>query len=163
VAAASACALALAFPKFNAAWLAPVGAAGLFWLWQRLSWKRAFLSGWFAGTIFFCSSFAWFGYTVGSFVGKLALALVLVPALAEGLFFGAAAAATAIAFARMPRPFAPLGAAAAFTFFEWLRSIGTLGVPFAQLGYSPAETPLPVFAAYIGTFGVTFVICVLGG
>lgn len=157
-----ACALALAFPKFNAAWLAPIGAAGLFWVWGRLPWKRAFAYGWFAGTIFFCISFAWFGYTVGKMVGPFSFALIFIPSLAEGLAFGAAAACTAIAFARAPRAVAPLAAAAAFAVFEWIRSIGLTGVPFAQLGYSQADTPLAVFAAYIGTFGVTFVICTFG-
>ncbi|MDP9018694.1 MAG: apolipoprotein N-acyltransferase, partial [Candidatus Eremiobacteraeota bacterium] len=156
------CALALAFPKFNAAWLAPVGAAGLFWLWQRLSWKRAFWTGWFAGTIFFCITFSWFGFTVGAFVGNFAFLIVIIPALVEGLYVGAAAALAALAFKRAPAAFAPLAAAAAFTIMEWVRSIGVVGVPFGQLGYTQADTPLGLFAAYGGTYGVTFVICVLG-
>ncbi len=162
VALLAACALAGAFPKFNAAWLAPIGAAGLFWLCGRLSWKRAFLTGWFTGTVFFCITFSWFGYSVGSLLGNFAFATVVVPALAEGLFFGAAAAAASVAFARMSPRVSPLAAAAAFTVFEWLRSVGVLAVPFGQLGYSQADTPLAVFAAYAGTFGVTFVVCALG-
>lgn len=152
----------MAFPKFNAAWLGPVGAAGLFWLTQHLSWKRAFAYGWFAGAVFFMITFSWFGYTVGSFVGNFAFAIVVIPAVVEALFFGASAALASIAFARMPRAFAPAGAAAAFTVFEWTRSVGVLGVPFGQLGYSQASTPLAVFAAYAGTFGVTFAVCALG-
>lgn len=162
IAALAAIALALAFPKVQQPWLAPVGAAGLFWAWQRLSWKRAFWAGWFAGTIFFALSFSWFSYTVGSFVGKLAFLVVLVPALAEGLAFALAGAGTVLACRFAPRALAPLAAAAIFTLTEWLRSIGTLGLPFAQLGYTQADTPLAVFAAYAGTAGVTFVLCVIG-
>lgn len=159
---ASACALALAFPKYNAAWLAPVGAAGLFWTWQRLSWKRAFWYGWFGGTLFFYLSSHWFGFTVGHLLGGFAPLFVLIPTMIEGLYVGAAAALAALAFGRAPAAVAPAAAAAAFTIFEWLRSIGVMGAPFAQLGYSQADTPLAVFAAYAGTYGITFIICVIG-
>lgn len=162
IAALSGCALALAFPKFDLAWLAPIGAAGLFWLCQRLSWKRVFWVAWFGATVFFCITFSWFGYTVGSFVGNFAFALVLVPALAEGAYVAASAMLAALAFRRAPAVLAPPAAAAAFTVFEWLRSIGPVGVPFGQLGYSQAGTPLGIFAAYIGAFGVTFVVCTIG-
>ena len=154
--------MALAFPKFYVPWLAPLGAAGLFWLCQRLSWKRIFVVAWFGATVFFCITFSWFGYTVGSAVGNLAFGLVLVPALGEGAYAAASFTLAAVAFQRVAPPFAPIAAAAAFTIFEWLRSIGPVGVPFGQIGYSQADTPLAVFAAYIGTFGVTFVVCAIG-
>lgn len=162
VTALSSCALALAFPKYNFAWLAPLAAAGLFWTWQRLPWKRAFWYGWFGGTIFFLLSSGWFATTVGHLLGNFAFAFLLIPTAIEGLYVGVAAAFASLAFARAPRAAAPLAAAAAFTIFEWLRSVGIMGAPFAQLGYSQADTPLAVFAAYIGTFGVTFVICTIG-
>jgi apolipoprotein N-acyltransferase len=162
VSAISAAALAFAFPKAGQAWLAPLAAAGLFWAWQRLSWKRAFFIGWFAGTIFFAINFSWFTYTVGSYVGGFAFAVVLIPAIVEGLAFAASALA-AVAAARLAVWWlAPAAAAAAFTVFEWLRSIGELAVPFAQIGYSQTVTPLIAFAPYIGAFGVTFVVMLLG-
>lgn len=161
VSALSAVALALAFPKPGQAWLAPLAAAGLFWAWQRLSWKRAFFAGWLAGTIFFAINFSWFTYTVGDYVGGFAFAVVLIPAIVEGLTFAASAvAARAARFA--PALLAPIAAAAAFTVFEWLRSIGSLAVPFAQIGYSQTSTPLTVFAPYVGAFGVTFVAMLFG-
>lgn len=139
-----------------------MGVAGLVWLWSGASWKRAFALGWFAGTIFFCISFSWFGYTVGSFVGGFAWALVLVPAAVEALAFALTGALSALIYARAHPFLAPLGAAAAFALLEALRSLGILGVPFAQIGYSQADTPLAVFAAYVGTFGTTFVVCAIG-
>jgi len=162
VSALSAVALALAFPKAGQAWLAPLAAAGLFWAWQHLSWKRAFFTGWFAGTIFFCINFSWFTHTVGSYVGPFAFGVVLIPALVEGLTFAAAAVAALAAERFAPQWAAPAAAAAAFTIFEWLRSIGALAVPFAQIGYSQTATPLIVFAPYIGAFGVTFIVMLLG-
>ncbi len=87
---------------------------------------------------------------------------MLIPALVEGLTFAAAAVA-ARAADRWGAPWAaPAAAAAAFTLFEWLRSVGLLAVPFAQIGYSQTVTPLAAFAPYIGAFGVTFVVMLLG-
>lgn len=155
-------ALAFAFPKAQQAWLAPLGAAGLFWAWERLSWKRAFFAGWFAGTIFFAINFSWFTYTVGSYVGDFAFAVVLIPALVEGFAVACAAALASAAFRLAPGWMAPAAAAAAFTVFEWLRSIGYTAVPFAQIGYTQTDTALRVFAPYAGCYGVTFVVMALG-
>jgi len=158
----SAIALALAFPKTQQSWLAPLGAAGLFWAWERLSWKRSFFIAWFAGTIFFAINFAWFTYTVGSYVGGLAFAVVLIPALLEALSFALTALCTKLAYRVGPAWLAPAAAAAAFTIFEWLRSVDVTAVPFAQIGYSQTSTPLAIFAAYAGSFGVTFIVMLLG-
>ena len=163
IALVSAVALALAFPKTQQAWLAPLGAAGLFWTWERLSWKRAFFTAWFAGTIFFSINFSWFTYTVGSYVGSLSFAVVLIPALLEALAFALAALSTKLAAKFAPDWLVPIAGAAAFTIFEWLRSVDYTAVPFAQIGYSQTSTPLAVFAAYIGSFGVTFIVMLLGG
>ena len=155
-------ALALAFPKTQQAWLAPLGAAGLFWAWERLSWKRAFFTAWFAGTIFFAINFSWFTYTVGSYVGSLAFAVVLIPAAIEALAFALTAAFTKLAQRFAPPLLVPIAGAAAFTVFEWLRSVDYTAVPFAQIGYTQTSTPLAVYAAYIGSFGVTFIVMLLG-
>jgi apolipoprotein N-acyltransferase len=162
IAACGAVALAVAFPKVNATWLAPFGTAALFWAWQGSSWRRAALLGWFAGVIFFAIDFAWVGHTVGSSIGVFGPFLMFGPALIEAPLFALAGALAAIAYANVRPGLAPLAAAAAFTVCEWLRSIGILGAPFDQLGYTQADGPLRAIAAYIGTYGVTFAICVLG-
>lgn len=154
--------LALAFPKVGAAWLAPLGAAALFWTWEGASWKRAFALGWFAGWIYCSIAFWWWSNTIVDYVGAFAYAAVMVAAAMEALAFGIAAALAAIVARRTAPALAPLGAALAFTLTEWVRSVGLLGEPFGQLGYTQADTPLRVFAAYIGTSGVTLVLCVLG-
>lgn len=162
MAALSAVALALAFPKFGQAWLAPLGAAGLFWLWERLSWKRAFAAGWFAGFIFFAISFSWITHALGADLGLIAPLIVLIVAAILALYMAVAAAFTALAYARAHPAVAPLAAAASFTVFEWLRSIGPLGVPFEIVGYTQVETPLRVYAPYVGAFGVSFIVCAIG-
>jgi apolipoprotein N-acyltransferase len=154
--------LAVAFPKVNATWLAPFGTAALFWAWQGSSLKRAALLGWFAGIIFFAIDYAWVGHTVGSYIGVFGPFLMLGPALIEAPFFALAGALVAIAYTNVRPGLAPLAAAAAFTICEWLRSIGVLAAPFDQLGYTQADSPLRAIAAYFGTYGITFAICVLG-
>ncbi len=134
----------------------------LFWLWQGASWKRAALLGWLAGFIFFAIDFAWVGHTVGGYIGVFGPFLAIGPALIEAPFIALAGALSTIAYARMRPVIAPLGAAAAFTICEWLRSIGVLAAPFDQLGYTQADTPLRAIAAYAGTYGITFILCALG-
>jgi apolipoprotein N-acyltransferase len=155
-------ALAFAFPKASQAWLAPLGAAGLFWAWQRLSWKRAFFAGWFAGIIFFAIGYSWFTYTVGGYVGPFAFGIVAIPAGVHALTFAVSALFFKAAVRYGPMWLAPLAGAAVFTVFEWLKSIGVIGIPFAQIGYTQTGSPLGLFAAYIGCFGVTFVVMLLG-
>ncbi|MBV8198697.1 MAG: apolipoprotein N-acyltransferase [Candidatus Eremiobacteraeota bacterium] len=162
VVACAALLLAAAFPKIGAAWLVPFGTAALFWTWQGASWKRALLLGWIFGIIFFALDFAWVGHTVARYIGVFGPYLAFGPALIEAPFIAIAGALGALAYARMRPDVAPLGAAAAFTVAEWLRSIGVLAMPFDQLGYTQAETPLRVLAAYAGTYGITFVLCVFG-
>jgi apolipoprotein N-acyltransferase len=155
-------ALAFAFPKAGQSWLAPLGAAALFWAWERLSLKRAFFGGWFAGAVYFAISYSWFTYTVGSYVGGFAFAIVVIPAGVHALTFACTALCTRLAARYAPAWIVPVAGAASFTVFEWWRSVGVIGIPFAQIGYSQTSTPLGVFAAYVGAFGVTFVVMLLG-
>ena len=59
--------------------------------------------------------------------------------------------------------FVPAGAAAVFALLEWLRSegLGQLGLPFGGLGFTQVATPLAPLASYVGSFGVTFALCLL--
>ncbi len=163
VAAIAAVVLTLGFPKVGAAWLMPFGTAALFWTFIGASWKGALTRGWIAGTIFFCISYSWWTYTIKADVGPYwAAAAVFVCAVVEGVAWAATGVLSVLAQRRALAALAPLAWAGAFTVTEWLRSIGPLGIPFAQLGYTQAQTPLRVFAAYFGTYGVTFVLCVIG-
>ncbi|MFZ1123741.1 MAG: apolipoprotein N-acyltransferase [Candidatus Baltobacteraceae bacterium] len=163
VAAAGAVLMALAFPKTNLAPLAPLGAAALFWTWFGLRPGRALLVGWLAGSVFFTINYAWFGETAGALIAPFGFLLTLGPAIGDGFFgFGLAGALTAYAVRCAPRPLVPLAAAAAFGFCEWLRAegLGQLGVPFGSLAYTQAAGPLAPLAAFVGCYGLTFVICV---
>ena len=162
IAAAAAAALAAAFPKVGAAWLVPFGTAALFWTWQGASWKRAALLGWLFGMIFFTLDFAWVGHTVGRYIGPFGPFIALGPALIEAPFLALAGILASFSYSRARPAYAPLGAAAAFALCEWLRSIGIFAAPFDQLGYTQADTPLRVIAAYAGTYGITLTLCAIG-
>ncbi len=161
-AAVGAFALAAAFPKLGAAWIVPFGAASLFWAWQGASWTRAALLGLLAGLIYFSLDYAWVGYTVSHFVGPFGPVVPVATALFEAPYFAAAGALAATAYGRARPALAPLAAAAAFVLCDWARSVGVLGAPFDQLGYTQADGPLRAIAAYGGTYGITFALCVLG-
>ncbi len=164
-------AMALAFPRTNAVLLAPAGAVALFWAWFGMSPKRAFWSGWLAGTVYFSITFSWFGETAGALIAPFGFLLALGPAIAEA-FFGFALIGALCAFAaralsdgtRAKRAFVPLAAAAAFAFGEWFRSegIGDIGVPFGSVGFTQVTSVLAPVAAFAGTYGVTFVVCTIG-
>lgn len=112
--------------------------------------------------IFFAIDFDWVGYTVGHYIGAYGPFLMFGPALIEAPFFALAAVLCVSAYRCVAPPLAPLAAASAFTICEWLRSIGLLAAPFDQLGYTQADSLLRPIAAYLGTYGITFALCVLG-
>jgi apolipoprotein N-acyltransferase len=171
VATLGAIAMALAFPKANAPLLAPLGAAAVFWAWFGVSPQRAFWVGWLAGSVFFSMTFWWFSETAGALIAPFGFILPIGPAVAEG-FFGFALVGALVAYGaralggrdRLARAVVPLGAAAMFAFGEWLRSEGLaeFGLPFGGLGYTQAATPLAPLGAFVGIYGVTFFVCMLG-
>jgi len=153
--------IALAFPRANVAIGALIGAAALFWTWFGLTPKRAFLTGWLAGTAFFAVVHSWITETIGTIVAPFGPLVVLVPSALEGLSYGVAGALAAIAVRRAHPALAPLAAAAGFAFLEWLRSVGPFGVPFGGLSYPLVETPLAPLATYVGCFGLTAFVAIL--
>jgi apolipoprotein N-acyltransferase len=160
VALGGAIALSLALPKVDAALLAPVGLGALFWAWFGLRPRQAFFVGWLAGAVYFGAAFSWFAETAGAYVAPYGFLLVLAPALLEGFAVAVAGALCALA-ARLARAeFAPLAAAAAFAALEWLRSVGPFGLPFANVSYTQVASPFAPLAAFVGSFGLTFVLCV---
>ncbi|HUN29115.1 MAG TPA: apolipoprotein N-acyltransferase, partial [Alphaproteobacteria bacterium] len=141
---------------------APLGAGALFWTWQRASWRRALCLGLLCGIVFFTISFWWWSTTIQTVVGPLAYVAVVAGAAIEALAIGLAGVMTAIASRRVAPALLPLAAALAFASTEWLRSIGVIGVPFAQLGVTQVETPLRALGAFIGTSGLTLTVFALG-
>jgi apolipoprotein N-acyltransferase len=106
--------------------------------------------------------YSWFGVTAASLVGPYGFVTVLGPAVGDALAFAFAGAAASIAFRRAPGLLGPFSAAAAFAICEWLRSVGMLGVPFAQIGYSQTTSIFAALAAYGGSIFITFAVGAIG-
>lgn len=124
---------------------------------------RAALVGYLSGVTFFAAGFAWFAETAGGLVGPLfAPLIVLGPAAIEGLAFALVAALVSLAARRCDVRAVPLVAAAAYALAEQLRSSGTLGVPFSQLGVGLIDSPLRPLAAFGGGYALTFAAALLG-
>lgn len=163
VACVCAFALHLAFPLSGWWWIAPFALAGLFGAWSVLPPGRAALVGYLSGVVFFASGFSWFAETVGAIVGPLfAPLIVLGPAAIEGLAFALVAALVSLAARRCDVRAVPFAAAAAYALGEQLRSTGTLGVPFSQLGVALVDSPLRPLAAFGGGYALTFAAALLG-
>jgi apolipoprotein N-acyltransferase len=123
------------------------------------------LVGWAAGSVFFTINYAWFGETAGSLIAPFGFFMTLGPGIGDAFFgFGLAGLAIAHLQRRAPPALVPLGAAAIFAFAEWLRAegLGVLGVPFGSLGYSAVDSPFAPLGAFVGTYGITFVLATIG-
>lgn len=162
VSVASSVALTAAFPKLDWSWIAPLAMAGLFWSWFVTPARTAVLIGFLSGIVYFAIMCSWFATTAAALVGPFGFLTVLGPALIEAPSFALAAGAASLAYARAPGVAAPFAAAAAFGLFEWLRSVGAMGMPFAQVGYSQVGDGFAPLAAYGGTIFVTFIIAAIG-
>lgn len=124
--------------------------------------RAAALAGYLSGIAFFALGFSWFGETAGSLVGPAAPLLSLGPAALEAVAFAAVAAVASYAARRVDVRLVPLVVAAAFAFAEAVRSSGTLGLPFSQLGVAMIDSPLRPLAAFAGGYGITFATVLLG-
>lgn len=157
-------ALALAFPKTYLTWLAFIALAPLFWLWSKASWKQAWWSGWLAGTITFVLLFRWMTTSLGDFVGGFSWLALFLMSVIEGLSLAVVAVLTALVCRGRFRALAVFAAPAAWLLTENVRTRGSLGVPFGELGLIAANIPwlLPI-AAYAGVYGLTAIIALCNG
>ncbi|MDQ6824473.1 MAG: apolipoprotein N-acyltransferase [Candidatus Eremiobacteraeota bacterium] len=156
--------LSLAYPKTNVAWFAFFALVPLFLLWARASWKQALFCGWLAGTIMFMLLFRWMTHSIGDFVGNWSwLALFLMSAI-EGFSLAVVAVVTALVGRGSFRAAAVFAAPAAWLLVEMVRTRGSLGVPFGELGAVAAHLPwlLPI-AAFAGVYGLTAIIALCNG
>ena len=153
--------LILAFPNFEFAVLAWVALVPLMWaIVNRPSPRRAFLLGWFAGSVFFYGSCYWLTYSMINYGGlpRILAYLLLVPgALVVGLFPGLFALVLALAVRRWGYA-AVLAAPLIWPALEWAR-LGITGQLWNALGYSQAFNPRLIQAAnWGGVYAVSFLI-----
>ena len=158
--------LALSFPKFGHpafAWvaLAPLIIAAA----RAASLRRAFLSGFLAGAVYFSGTLYWLVETMTTF-GGLATPIAVFAAAMLVAYLSLFPAAFAAILARCWRAFGP--AALWLAPFAWVttelgRQYVWDGFPWALLGYSQV-TLLPVaqIASVVGVYGLSWLLALSG-
>lgn len=156
--------LTLAYPKAGLAPVAFFGLAPLFWLWSKSSWKDSVRLGWISGTIFFFILFFWMTNSLGDYIGNWKLLAGVLLAMIEALAFAATAALTSLACRGEFGGLAVVAAPAAWLLVESMRTRGSLGVPFGELGLTAARMGwlLPM-AAFGGAYLLTAIIALVNG
>ena len=162
----------LSFSPFNFPLLSLIFISALFLLWFQSPGRRACWRGWLFGFGMFAVGVYWVyhsmhvyghvGVPVAVFLTLLLAAfLAIYPALAAWPFV----IKNKIKSNSFPGPtflllfWYPL----AWTFFEWVRSWFLTGFPWLNLGYTQTSWPLGGLAAYIGVYGITWLLCISAG
>ena len=154
-----------AFAPFGIYPLAVLSLAGLLWLIEPLSWKRAFVRGFVFGMAEFLAGVYWIYislHSMGGVAGPIAVLMLLILVAVMALY-SAAACALAVAWSPAGWPRALLLFPAVWVFLEWMRGWFLSGFPWLTLGYSQVDSVLAGFAPYIGGFGVSLAVVLSAG
>lgn len=166
IAAAAGAATMFGFAPYAQSYLAHLGPALLFLLWDYASPREAARSGfWFGAALFGAGT--WWIYTAVHDFGQapawLAVFLLVALVAIKGAYY---ALLGYIVVRIAPDPSASrslLLIPAAWVLMEWLRGWLFTGFPWLELGYAASDTPLAALAAVGGIHLVTFAIAVTAG
>jgi apolipoprotein N-acyltransferase len=153
--------LALIFPKFDLAWLAPVALTPLLVAVarERRPWRR-FLLGWTAGVLYWFFVCYWIQFVLAGYAGvseASGWALFLLFCLAKAVHMGVFALAAGIL---MRRWWAVPAVAALWTAVE--ATHGFFGFAWLALGNAAISMGLPLrLAPYTGVWGVSFIFAMM--
>jgi len=157
-------AIVLAFPKANLTLLAFAALVPLFWLWSRSSWKSALWWGWLSGFIMCGLLFSWTTNSLGDEIGNFKYLTLVLFAGIEGFSVAIVAALVAVMARGRFGAAMVFAAPAAWLIWEALRTIGSVSMPFGQLGaIAPHLAWLLPMAAYAGVYGLTAIIVLANG
>jgi apolipoprotein N-acyltransferase len=155
-----------AFAPYGWHFLAWLGPAVLFLLWEFEQPREAAGTGFWFGAALFGAGTWWIFVAIHEFGQAPAwLALFLVAALLA--IKGAYYALTGFVLLRIAPDSSPsrslLLIPAGWTLMEWLRGWLFTGFPWLQLGYSQSDTPLAALATLGGIHSVTFGVALFAG
>jgi len=158
---ATALLLILSFPNFELYFLAWIALVPLLLvIAQRPSAFKAFILGWFTGSVFFYATCHWLTYSMihyGGLPTVLAYVLLIPGALVIGIFPALSVLLLALAIKRWGT-WSVLLAPIFWTAFEWFR-LGVTGQLWNALGYSQAYQPVLIRPAmWGGVYAVSFLI-----
>ncbi|MDQ6767186.1 MAG: apolipoprotein N-acyltransferase [Candidatus Eremiobacteraeota bacterium] len=156
--------LSLAFPMINFGLVSLIALVPLFLVWSKASWKQALWWGWLAGTVMFILLINWMMHSIGDFVGSWSIVALVLLSAYEGLFVAASAVLASLIGRGEFRPISVVALPAAWLLLENVRTRGSLGVPFGELGLAAAHLPwlLPL-AAYGGVYLLSAIIALANG
>jgi apolipoprotein N-acyltransferase len=151
----------LAHPTPGLWWLAWIGLAPIIIALQcASSARRAAAYGYIFAWAYLAPTWYWTGLTIvgwtGSPVGWAALFLLTMLA---ALFYAGWASVAWWLSRRTDAGWRILGIAASWVVMEWLRSVGSLSFPWAQVGYTQYRVlPVIQISEFTGALGVSFLI-----
>ena len=156
--------LGLAFPFADAGIVSFIALVPLFLLWSKSSWKQALCWGWLSGVILSLILFHWMINSIGDFIGSWSLLALALLCLYQGAFVALAAVVSALAGRGEFRAICVVAIPGAWLLFENVRTRGSWGLPFGELGLGAAHLPwlLPL-AAYGGVYLVSGVVALVNG
>jgi apolipoprotein N-acyltransferase len=163
IAAALGAIFSLSFVHTSAWWLQFACIGLLAWGVSRVSTRRAALLGWAFGTAWLAASTWWLYISMhryGGLPAPLAVAAVAALSSALGLFTAGAIAV----FARLRRGHALADAlvfGACWLAAELARGLLFTGFPWVATGYGQVDAPLASAAAWVGVYGIGFVVATL--
>ena len=148
---------------------APLGIlclAGLWWLWQGATPRRAALTGFaFAAGLFLAGTY-WLYMSIHVF-GRAPLALALVLMAGLVVIMASQAAAWSWLMARLAPRSTLLTLLAVYpggwVLMEWARGWFLSGFPWLAVGYSQLDTPLAGLAPVVGVYGISLAAAVTAG
>ncbi len=166
VAAIAGAATAFAFAPYDQPYLAHLGPAVLFLLWDYASPRDAARTGFFFGAALFGAGTWWIYTAIHDFGGAPAwLAVFLLVGLLaiKGAYYALLGYVVTRAVPDASAPRLLLLIPAAWVLLEWLRGWLFTGFPWLELGYAHSDTPLAALATVGGIHLVTFANVVTAG
>ncbi len=160
-------ALPFSFAPFGLFPLAIISLAVLFWLWQTMSARPAFLAGYLFGIGYFGLGASWVAVSMYRF-GGMGVSLSLLSTVLFVLVLAAFPAITGGLYRGYFSMFSPglrllLVLPALWGLLEWTRGWVLSGFPWLALGYSQTDSPLAGVAPVLGVYGIGWLITLSAG